>query len=240
MLKTILVLLCFGLLTGCTTNSSSHTSNDIAKTKTNTVITTEVASTPMTKESINDRQKNKTISSEEGKDISSFVPDGWHILERVKGKPEKIEGDLNKDGINDIAFVIEGISKTKEEAPPRVLLIAFGTKDHTYILSVKAEHAILRSDEGGVWPDPFTKISIDRGSIIIDFYGGSNYRWYGKYRFRYQDNDWYLIGATIGSYFTGTTTQENADEDDYNLLTGDIITRKTDEKDRNSSHTTKR
>ncbi|KRF19447.1 hypothetical protein [Paenibacillus sp. Soil787] len=33
----------------------------------------------------------------------------------------------------------------------------------------------------------------------------------------------------MGTYFTGTTTRENADEDDYNLLTGEYMTRRTDE-----------
>lgn len=32
----------------------------------------------------------------------------------------------------------------------------------------------------------------------------------------------------MGTYFTGTTTSENADEEDYNLLTGDYIIRTTD------------
>lgn len=38
-----------------------------------------------------------------------------------------------------------------------------------------------------------------------------------------------MIGATFGSYFSGTTTRENADEEDYNLLTGDYTLKKADE-----------
>ncbi len=159
--------------------------------------------------------KKNTVS-----EISELIPNGWHIL-------EKVEGDLNEDNINDIAVVIEGTSEVEEEAPNRELLIAFGNKDGTYILSTKAESAILRADEGGVWGDPFEGISIDRESILISFYGGSNWRWYGKYRFRYQDNDWYLIGATVGSFHT--STNEYTNEMDYNLLTGEYIEKKADE-----------
>lgn len=39
-----------------------------------------------------------------------------------------------------------------------------------------------------------------------------------------------MIGATLGSYFTGTTTSENADVEDYNLLTGDYVFTKADDK----------
>jgi hypothetical protein len=90
-----------------------------------------------------------------------------------------------------------------------------------------------------VWGDPLDGVSIDRGSLVISFYGGSNDWWYAKYRFRFQDNDWYLIGATLGSYYTGTVTPENGNEEDYNLLTGDYSIRKVDENDLSNSKTTK-
>lgn len=160
--------------------------------------------------------------------IYDLVPEGWHILEKVKGTPEKVEGDLNEDGISDIAAIIEEDSYD-QNSPARALIIAFGSNDKTYTLSINAERAVLKADEGGVWGDPFESLSIDRGSVLLTFYGGSNWRWYSKYRFRFQDNGWYLIGATLGSYFTGTTTEDNADEEDYNLLTGDYIIKKADE-----------
>ncbi|WP_099191579.1 hypothetical protein [Tepidibacter mesophilus] len=153
-------------------------------------------------------------------DVSDLIPKGWNIL-------EKVEGDLNEDNINDIAVVIEGTSEVEDGAPNRELLIAFGNKDGTYTISTKVESAILKADEGGVWGDPFEGISIDKGSILISFYGGSNWRWYGKYRFRYQDNDWYLIGATVGSFHT--STNEYTQEMDYNLLTGEYIEKKAGE-----------
>jgi hypothetical protein len=172
---------------------------------------------------------NENISSGVNDELLLLIPDGWRILERIEGKPDIAEGDLNKDGIDDAAVVIEEISASEGEAPARMLLIAFGDKNDTYTLSVKAEKAILRSNEGGVWGDPLEGISIDRGSVLISFYGGSNWRWYSKYRFRFQDNEWYLIGATLGTYFTGNATIDDADEEDYNLLTGDFIIKKRDE-----------
>jgi hypothetical protein len=163
------------------------------------------------------------------KDISSFIPNGWHILEKNDGKLASAEGDLNQDGIMDKAVVIEGEDKPTESeyfGSPRSLLIAFKNKDNTYSLSIKADNAIMLRDQGGVFGDPLQDIKIERGSILLEFYGGSSSRWYMYYRFRYQNNGWYLIGATRGSYLSTITTMDNADEEDYNLLTGDYIIKK--------------
>lgn len=163
----------------------------------------------------------------------TLIPTGWHILEPYLGEKALAKGDLNKDGIPDLAMVIEKNS-VKGEASPRSLLIAFGGKNNTYTLSIIAKNVILQADEGGIWGDPFDSLTIDRGSVLVSDYGGSNWRWYNKYRFRYQDQDWFLIGSTRGSYFTGATTMDQADEDDINYLTGQFVKRRTDEQ----GHTT--
>lgn len=162
-------------------------------------------------------------------DWASLIPPGWHIL-LADDEPVKAEGDLNKDGIMDVAAVIEGIS-SEDTAPPRSLLIAFGDKEQGYRLSIIADKVLLKADEGGVWGDPFESLEINRGSVVVSHYGGSNWRWYQKYRFRYQNDDWYLIGATTGSYFNGTP-MESVEEDDYNLLTGDYIEKRTNDQGR--------
>lgn len=165
-------------------------------------------------------------SEDVGNNIVSLIPQGWRMLEKTKGEPVKAEGDLNRDGIPDMAAVIEKKTKHKNEAPPRALMIAFGQQDHTFALSIMAEHAILKEDEGGVWGDPFSELSIDDGVVIVRHYGGSNWRWYNTCRFQYRKNDWYLIGATRGSYFTGTATIEDADEEEINFLSGDYVRKK--------------
>lgn len=165
-----------------------------------------------------------------GQSFTDFIPVGWHILEAYEGEQAVAKGDLNKDGIEDIAAVIEAKNSATGEVPERALLILFGEANKSYTLSIMAEKAVLKANEGGVFGDPFESIEIDRGTVLLSFYGGSNWRWYSRYRFRYQDEDWYLIGATQGSYFNATHTIENADEIDYNLLTGDYIEKKTDKK----------
>jgi hypothetical protein len=170
--------------------------------------------------------------------IDSLIPKGWRIFEGRRVQDVQAIGDLNKDGIDDVAIVIEGEKNKENEAPTRALLIAFGKGINEYSLSIIANKAILKADQGGVFGDPLEGIAVDRGSVVISFYGGSNYRWYYKYRFRFQDNDWYLIGATLGDYYTGTMTMDNANEKDYNLLTGDYVIRETDMYDPSNSKTT--
>lgn len=153
----------------------------------------------------------------QGKNTEAFVPKGWRLIKETNG-------DLNKDGLADIAGVLEYgrpyEQGSLEEAPPRLLFLAFQDKERQYRLSIQTAKAILRADQGGVWGDPFAGLSVNRGSILLEFYGGSNWRWAHSYRFRYQDGGWYLIGATIESFFTGTG---EGTKEDYNLLTGMMI-----------------
>lgn len=176
----------------------------------------------------------------EAKNPSVLMPKGWQQLVR-QSVPVRVEGDLNKDGNQDVAMVIEKLDSGEDQAPERALLIAFGNKEGTYTRSIMADKAILKADEGGVWGDPLAGISIDRGSLIVSFYGGSNDRWYGNYRFRFQDEDWYLIGATVGSFYSGTMTETTGDEEEYNLLTGDYVKRIVDDPkaEKPTSHTIK-
>jgi hypothetical protein len=172
-------------------------------------------------------QQNSDDSNSNAKDITSLIPTGWHILDvNYENAKAKAEGDLNKDGIQDIAIVIENTADIDD----RSLLIAFGTKDNTYSLSIIADNVILGALDGGGWGDPFDGIIIDRGSVVVNDYGGSGQRWYHNYRFRFQENDWYLIGATMGwNHPIKEGTEMAFDTEDYNLLTGDYIFDKIEE-----------
>ena len=59
----------------------------------------------------------------EAKDLAGFVPKGWKLLQSAA------DGDLNKDGSDDLVGVIEKTTKTEpdpgQDGPPRILFIAF-------------------------------------------------------------------------------------------------------------------
>jgi hypothetical protein len=147
--------------------------------------------------------------------IDDFVPKGWKLIDQTVG-------DLNKDGLPDIAGVIEEILDDADEHEcawdsHRILFVAFNNGNSKYKLSVQNNDIILTNGEGGCWGDPFnsnysdqykhgknqeTGIFINRGSLLIKFYGGTCWRWSDKYRFRYQNKGWYLIGYDYEWYHT--------------------------------------
>ena len=160
---------------------------------------------------------------ETGASLDAFVPSGWKVLGQAKG-------DLDKDGVDDIAAVIErqegvehvpGCDKWRTESArsPRSLILLIGEEGGGYALSARDNHIVLRSDEGGVFGDPFYEIGIERGAVVLNHYGGSAWRWAHVHRFRYQDGGWYLIGYTDTSHHTLSQFERVYD---FNVTTGKI------------------
>ncbi|MGI9412176.1 MAG: hypothetical protein ACR2PM_00805 [Hyphomicrobiales bacterium] len=163
-----------------------------------------------------------------GASLSDLVPDGWSVKSQA-------EGDLNKDGRNDMAAVIErgepaehargcGREDYPSSAAPRILLIAVAG-DGGYRLAASDASIVLRADEGGIWGDPFQSLEIVRGTVVLSHYAGSAWRWGIVQRFRFQNGDWYLIGHTDSSHHT---VSRQAVEYDYNLSTGKVMITATD------------
>lgn len=177
------------------------------------------------KEEISAKENNlsediNTVKNE-FEDIASFIPNDWEILKQ--GDESVIaEGDLNKDNIIDKAFIVtEKENNSSDYTAQRNLIIVFGNSEDSYDLSIIAKNAILLANEGGTFGEPFDGITIDRGSVLLKFMGGSA-RWDRCFRFRYRDNGWYLTGFTEGRYELVGNSMERL-QDDYNLITGDYI-----------------
>jgi hypothetical protein len=165
-------------------------------------------------------QDNLPSLPKTGKNLESFIPKGWKTLMSAKG-------DLNKDGFEDIAAIIEQPDKGKKDADAsnaRIIFVILKTKEG-FSLSVQAAKAVLLADEGGVFGDPLSGLTIERGSILLSFYGGASEKWGITARFRYQDSGWYMIGYTFETH----TVDGSGSNDDYNLLTGDKINTTYDE-----------
>lgn len=158
------------------------------------------------------------------KRVQSFIPEGWQLA--LTYQDAVLIGDLNNDGLDDLTVIMDK-EITLGEKEERNLMILVGQDDGTYRLALKAEMAVRAKDEGGTFGDPFMGLSIDRGSLIIQHYGGSSWRWGDSCRFRYQDGGWYLIGITLDSFSAINTA--NREYEDINLLTGDYIKITTDD-----------
>lgn len=164
-----------------------------------------------------------------GTAINTFIPEGYDTLEVARG-------DLDKDGVQDIAMVLRDKREELDgqtELPNRILVIVF-KKGSSFELKAVSDSAVLCKECGGIFGDPFAEITIKNGLLTIQHYGGSAWRWDYTHKFRYQQDGFYLIGKTSHYYwnvkmcdklkdFAGTTYE------DVNLITGGFESKKISE-----------
>jgi len=167
-------------------------------------------------------------------DFRSFIPNDYDTLDDGVAR-----GDLNKDGIEDIAMVLgpnwEKNEDWRERGPdsnaaPRLLIILFG-KNSGFVQVTKSEKAILCKDCGGIFGDPFAGIEINKNVLSINHYGGSNWRWGYTHKFRFQDKDFFLIGQTKYSFLAVENCEKLNDfagtkYEDINFITASMKRRK--------------
>ncbi len=149
---------------------------------------------------------------------SEHIPKGWTSFAEATG-------DLNKDGLQDIAMIIENTVPNEEGGKERSLLILlkYNRDEDFYTLIARNNEVILESESGGVLGDPFTSMEIKNYVLRLDFHGGSREKWSTTHRYRHQDAYVALIGATYT-----IETEAVTEIYDYNVSTGRIIVTKTD------------
>ena len=134
----------------------------------------------------------------EGFSAKDLVPDGWEVKET--------RGDLNKDGIEDLVIIatpnIAENMMTRDDgyvynfnAP--ILAIYFGSADGMFRLWKKYEDIIAHQVDEYLFIGNEAKIT-SKGTlqISLEYFasaGSSSSYWY-TYTFRYQKNDFALIG----------------------------------------------
>lgn len=131
---------------------------------------------------------------EQKQNPTNFLPKGYVIF-------EKINGDLNKDSIEDCVLVIKGTDKnnivTDEyrgqlDRNRRGIIVLFNKNDH-YELVVKNYNCFSSENEdGGVYFAPELSIDIKKGNLYVLYQHGRYGYW--KYTFRYHNSDFELIG----------------------------------------------
>jgi hypothetical protein len=161
---------------------------------------------------------NKTPAA--GKNKEAFIPKGCTLLSTV-------EEDFNKDNLIDQAIVIEqnkayklkGEDCVGKERHAQVLLILFKRVDGNYKVSLKTQQLFINDDCEDYFR--FETLGKRNKTLQIVFADesirdlGSKYYCY----FRFQNNDWYLIGYT--SELTKVTEPDmGVWGSDINLVTG--------------------
>ncbi|WP_299388193.1 hypothetical protein [uncultured Lacinutrix sp.] len=126
------------------------------------------------------------------------------------------EGDLDKDGVFEKVIVYDTEKETDMGTERQIYIYK---KNHNkWELWKKSVGAILPSQHGGMLGDPFQGISIERNCIVINHSGGARQKWHYTHRFRYQNNSFQLIGATVNF----GSPCDNFYNFDYNLSNGKI------------------
>ncbi len=161
--------------------------------------------------------------TQKGQSFKDFVPAGWIIIDSAFG-------DLNKDFLDDYALVlqhtdsvkmVEAESDDKDTilAQPRVLLILFKNSSGDSLYLAEQSNSFILVHDDPQMDDPYQSIKIERHVLQIEFnlfyYSGSWYVNNAIYKFRYESNQFTLIGAEYSSFHRAT---HDFEQYSYNFL----------------------
>lgn len=118
------------------------------------------------------------------KHIADLVPKGYKIIQEVNG-------DLNKDNLDDYVYVIEGVQNESR----RGIVIAFN-RGERYETALENSN-IFSYDKDEVQYTPYVDVAVKKGVLWIRieerFGGGANFH-IRTHKFRFQNSDFELIG----------------------------------------------
>ena len=189
------------------------------------------ATTETKKENGTELTEEKSRSHPSTNESDFEVPKGYTLFERI-------QGDLNGDGIEDHVLIIKGTEKEnivvnrfdEEVDRNRRGILVYLSDSETYFLATKNLSCFSSENEdGGVYFPPEFSISIENGKLYFH-YGHGRYG-YWKYTFRYQNADFELIGYDSSSNYGPIINRETS----INFLTKRKLTRENVNQDTEDS-----
>lgn len=135
----------------------------------------------------------------QSKNPEDFIPEGY-VLYKEEGQ-EKIKGDLNKDGLEDLVLIIkktgkEGYGENQfgkvVDKNRRGIIVLFNKGNHYQLALKNYDCFTSENEDGGVYYAPELNIEIKNGNLLINYLHGRYGYW--SYTFRHQNNDFELIG----------------------------------------------
>ncbi len=165
------------------------------------------------------QKNNQPYVRAEGQRLQEFIPAGWKLLDSASS-------DLNKDGLKDIVMIIQSIKNENtsdidenHQYASRNLLILWRNPGGGFKLAARNNEFIAEHDDPNM-DDPYQDIIIEKGVLKISFsqfFSVGSWHIYGyDYVFRYQNDEFTLIGHTHTSLNRGTMESE---EYSYNYST---------------------
>lgn len=141
-------------------------------------------------------EKSVTVEVKKPED---FVPKGFVIF-------DKIIGDLNNDGADDCVLIIKGTQKDKFivdedrgelDQNRRGIIVLLKDGESYRLASQNLKCFSSENEDGGVYYAPELNYEIDLGKLYIIYAHGRYGYW--RYTFRYQNDDFELIGYQSAS-----------------------------------------
>jgi hypothetical protein len=147
----------------------------------------------------------------EGGSLADFTPLGWSV-------EDKSDGDLNADGIADIAAIlVQSSSGPDAEESQRVLLVLTGSANGKLSIAGSNDELLVCARCGGVKEG--VGVDIKKGVLIVSQMTGSREFTDQIWRFRYdvKSRRFLLIGKDAGF---GDSILGTGDKESFNFLTG--------------------
>lgn len=122
------------------------------------------------------------------------LPEGYILY-------EKITGDLNNDNIDDTILIVKGTSKQNivtnrfnkvVDRNRRGILIYLTNNKGLYLATKNLNCFYSENEDGGVYYAPQLSFEIKNNTFFVKYKHGRHGLW--KYTFKYQENDFKLIG----------------------------------------------
>ena len=131
---------------------------------------------------------------------------------------KEVIGDLDKDGIPEKVVVYDIITAQNENNGINRELIIYKKQSLNWKIWKRSKYAVKNSEQGGMMGDPFDGVEIVKGILLINHSGGSSYKWTQTDKYRFQNNQFELIGF---KEFSGRPC-DNWFDFDYNISSGRI------------------
>lgn len=110
--------------------------------------------------------------------LKALFPAGYTVLDNASG-------DLDGDGLKDYVFVLQNDEVRNDPDEVRPLLIIMGKPKGKFEVLSRNDRVVLCSTCGGMYLDPYERLTIKDGLLTVHHKVGSNWIWTREISFRY-------------------------------------------------------
>lgn len=142
--------------------------------------------------------------------VNDFIPEGYNLFEEIKG-------DLNNDGLTDHVLIIKNTLPEdivvnsfdkKVDRNRRGIIVLFKTKDGFNEIVKNYKCFSSENEEGGNYFPPELVVEIIKNKLYVHYAHGRYGYW--RYTFRFNTNDFELIGYDASNNFGPIVNSETS------------------------------